>query len=113
MTFESSVAYIALNSPRTFIFEMIWKPEIRDNFMAVLREVACEYALCSAIIDSKHVVPTSRLRFYIVGVNVKKAGHFPSYLYITLRIDIQMQMGAFQIDPNRCNMFNISQLEYL
>lgn len=72
MTFEASVAYITLAEPKTFILEMVWKKAVRVAFIECLRSTCGDYALWSGIIDSAGAIPSSRSRFYVIGVNVKK-----------------------------------------
>ena len=74
LTFEASLAYVVLKDPKTFILEMVWKRNVRDIFIAKLRESCPEYAIWSGIINSNECVPTSRTRFYVVGINVTKVG---------------------------------------
>jgi len=73
-TFEASIAYISFFNPKTFIMEMVAKESVRQGFLEVIRSNISQYAIWSAVIDSQVVVPTSRRRFYIVGVNVTKVG---------------------------------------
>ena len=75
-TFEHTVAYIHHARPKTFIMEMIWKRQIRENFLAVVRDCCPHYALWSGIINSAVVSVAQRLRFYIIGVDVTQAGPF-------------------------------------
>jgi len=73
-TFEASIAYISFFNPKAFIMEMVAKESVRQGFLEVIRSNISQYAIWSAVIDSQVVVPTSRRRFYIVGVNVTKVG---------------------------------------
>lgn len=72
LTFEASVAYIALKDPKVFILEMIWKRAVREKFLETLRALCPAYATWSGLINSIATMPTSRRRFYIVGINVWK-----------------------------------------
>ncbi len=72
LTFEHSVAYIAMCDPKCFILEMIWSKKIREEFLRQLWRVCPHYALWSGVINSMEVAPTSRTRFYTVGINVCK-----------------------------------------
>jgi len=78
-TFEASIAYISFFNPKTFIMEMVAKESVRQGFLRTIRSTTPQYALWSAVIDSQVVVPTSRRRFYIVGVNVTKVGTLAVY----------------------------------
>lgn len=71
-TFEGSVAYIQLCEPACFILEMIWNSKIRSQFLDQLGEHCPSYALWSGVINSKLAAPTSRTRFYIIGINITK-----------------------------------------
>ncbi len=72
LTFEHSVSYIAMCDPKCFILEMIWSKKIREEFLRQLWRVCPHYALWSGVINSMEVAPTSRTRFYTVGINVCK-----------------------------------------
>jgi len=74
LTFEHSCAYLVHCEAKSFTIEMIWKSELRDKFLAKLREVLPFFALWSAVINSAVVTEASRTRFYIIGVDVTKAG---------------------------------------
>lgn len=69
-TFENSLAYIAMLRPKTFIFEMVWKPTIRQQFLETITETCPWYALWSGVLNSAALSHSSRPRFYIVGVDV-------------------------------------------
>jgi len=62
-----------MQEPKAFILEMIWKPSVREMFLKRMEGVLFGYALCSFVLNSVSVARTSRRRFYIIGVNVKKA----------------------------------------
>jgi hypothetical protein len=71
-TFEASVAYIVFGEPGCFILEMIWNVKIRVQFLEKLQLYCPSYALWSGVINSKVAAPTSRTRFYIIGINITK-----------------------------------------
>jgi hypothetical protein len=70
------VATIAMTDPKSFIIEMIWKKRVRAKFLAIIQTTCPHYAVWSGIINSAVVADTSRTRFYILGINVVKAGLF-------------------------------------
>ena len=69
LTFEHSIAYIHMCSPKCFILEMVWKHKIREQFMASIQKHCPNYAFWSGIINSAVISPSSRPRFYIVAVD--------------------------------------------
>ncbi len=76
MTFEASVANIAMTDPKSFIIEMIWKRSVRLKFLATIEKLLPHFAVWSGIINSAVISCSSRTRFYILGINVLKAGFF-------------------------------------
>ena len=61
-----------MNEPKVFILEMVWKFSVRKHFLEVIRRTCPNYAIWSGVLNSSKLAPTSRTRFYIIGVNVTK-----------------------------------------
>ena len=76
LTFEASISYCHMKDPKCFILEMIWKAEIRKKILEQIKLLLPHYAIWSGVINSREIMPSSRTRFYIVGVNVLKVREF-------------------------------------
>lgn len=85
-TFEASLSYITANDPKVFVLEMVWKRKVRTEFLSKIAGTLPHYAIWSGVINSNRVMPTSRTRFYIIGVNVTKV--MMSYTHKNMQLEI-------------------------